>query len=69
VARIALDAIQPARVHRDDCSLHIYEIVFAQQLILSSEASNQCATSRASAQVHGGELFALIAATVKSPRI
>jgi hypothetical protein len=44
VARVALDAIQPAGVHRDNCSLHINEIVFAQQLILSSEASNECAT-------------------------
>jgi hypothetical protein len=30
VARVALDAIQPARMYGDDCSLHIYEIVFAQ---------------------------------------
>ena len=35
VARIALNSVQPAGMHRDDRSLHINQIVFAQQLILS----------------------------------
>ena len=35
VARVALHAIQPARVNRDHCALHVNQIVFAQQLILS----------------------------------
>src|SRR5687768_15040472 len=30
VARITLHAVQPAGVHGDDGSLHIYQIVFAQ---------------------------------------
>jgi xanthine/CO dehydrogenase XdhC/CoxF family maturation factor len=30
VACVALDAIETAGVDGDDCSLHIYEIVFAQ---------------------------------------
>jgi hypothetical protein len=35
VPRVALHAVQPAGMDRDDGSLHIYQIVFAQQLILS----------------------------------
>jgi hypothetical protein len=35
VARIALDPVKPAGMDRDDRPLHINEIVFAQQLILS----------------------------------
>jgi hypothetical protein len=35
VPRITLDAVKPSGVHRNDCPLHVYKIVFAQQLILS----------------------------------
>jgi hypothetical protein len=35
MARITLHSIQPARMDRHDGSLHVYQIVFAQQLILS----------------------------------
>jgi hypothetical protein len=35
VTGITLDAIQPAGMHRHYGSLHVYQIVFAQQLILS----------------------------------
>jgi len=37
MTRIALDSIQPPRMHCYHGSLHVYEIVFAQQLILSLE--------------------------------
>jgi len=48
---IALHAIQASRMYRDDRTLHIYEIVFAQQLILSRKSSNECATGTLSAQL------------------
>jgi hypothetical protein len=32
---IALHTVQPARVHGDHCSLHVYQIVFAQYPILA----------------------------------
>jgi hypothetical protein len=48
---IALDAIQTPRMYRDDRTLHIYEIVFAQQLILSRKSSNECATGILKAQL------------------
>ena len=35
VACVALDAIKAARMHGDYGSLHVYQVVFAQQLILS----------------------------------
>jgi hypothetical protein len=43
VARIDLHAIQPAGVHRYHGALHVDQIVFAQQLILSRKRSNECA--------------------------
>ena len=43
VARIDLHPIQPAGVHRDHGALHVDQIVFAQQLILSRKYSNECA--------------------------
>jgi len=48
---IALHAIQASRMYRDDRTLHIYEIVFAQQLILSRKSSNECATGTLRAQL------------------
>ncbi len=36
VAAIDLNAIQPSAVHRHDRPLHIYEVVFAQKLVLSA---------------------------------
>jgi hypothetical protein len=50
VARIALHSIQPTRMDRHHRPLHIYQIVFAQQLILSPIRSNQCAMRRRKAQ-------------------
>ena len=44
VAGIALHAIQTPGVHRHYGSLHVDEIIFAQQLILSPNSSNECAT-------------------------
>jgi hypothetical protein len=35
VARITLHSVEAPGVDRYDCALHIYEVVFAQQLILS----------------------------------
>ena len=46
VARIDLHPIQPAGVHRHHGALHVDQIVFAQQLILSRNSSNECATRR-----------------------
>ena len=51
MARIALHAIQAAGMHRNNRSLHINEIVFAQQLILSRKSSNECATGILRAQL------------------
>jgi hypothetical protein len=39
VPGITLHSIQPAGVDRDDGALHIYQIVFAQQIILSPIAA------------------------------
>ena len=50
VARIDLYAIQPAGVHRHHGALHVDQIVFAQQLILSRKCSNECAIGTMQAQ-------------------
>ena len=43
VARIALDSVKPAGMDRDDRSLHINQIVFAQSAHPFTQHSNQCA--------------------------
>ena len=50
VARIALDSVKPAGMDRDDRSLHINQIVFAQSAHPFAQHSNQCATWSDSAQ-------------------
>jgi hypothetical protein len=47
-------------VNRHHGALHINEIVFAQQLILSPEASNECAALLPAAQVVGNLEVAVI---------
>jgi hypothetical protein len=54
---VALHAIEPAGVDRNHRSLHINQIVFAQQLILSPVTSNQSATCTDSAQLFTTVIF------------
>ena len=63
VAGITLHAIQTAGVNGDHCSLHVNEIVFAQQLILSPYSSNQSATCTDSAQLFVRLIFVWIVVT------
>jgi hypothetical protein len=51
MASVALDPIQPAGMHCNDCPLHINQIVFAQSAHPFLERSNECATRLACAQV------------------
>jgi hypothetical protein len=53
-------------MHRDDRPLHIYEIVFAQKLILSRKSSNECATGNLTAQLQRILLFGASDRTVSS---
>jgi hypothetical protein len=44
VAGVALHAVQPAAVDRDDSALHVYEIVLAQTASVPFLLDNYCAT-------------------------
>jgi hypothetical protein len=51
VARVALDAVQPSRVHGHHRTLHINEIVLAQSLILSPAKQSVCHSATCGANI------------------